>query len=269
MKNISGNMMGGISLHYYTIANGWDNKGSATDFTEKDYFATLKSTLYMEELVTRHSSIMDQYDPQKKVALVVDEWGTWYDVEPGTNPGFLFQQNSMRDAMVAAINLNIFNNHCDRVRGANIAQMVNVLQSIIFTEGDKMVLTPTYYIFEMYKVHQQAALIPLSFKSPEYIFDGKSIPAVTASASRDKKGIIHVTFTQADPHNEVEVNLDMRGLQIGSVKGRILTAKELNAHNSFDKPDVVKTADFTAAKLNKNRLTIKLPPVSVVMLELN
>ncbi len=173
MKNISTNMLGGISLHYYTVPNSWDKKGSATNFTEKDYFATLKSTLYMEELVTRHSSIMDQYDPQKKVALVVDEWGTWYDVEPGTNPGFLFQQNSMRDAMVAAINLNIFNNHCDRVRGANIAQMVNVLQAIIFTDGAKMVLTPTYYIFEMYKIHQQAALIPLNFKSPEYVFRGQ------------------------------------------------------------------------------------------------
>ena len=269
MKNISTNMMGGISLHYYTVPNSWDKKGSATSFTEKDYFATLKSTLYMDEIVTRHSSIMDQYDPQKKVALVVDEWGTWYDVEPGTNPGFLFQQNSMRDAMVAAINLNIFNNHCDRVRGANIAQMVNVLQSIIFTDGEKMVLTPTYYIFEMYKVHQQAALIPLNFKSPEYAFEGKTIPAVTASASRDKKGTIHITFTQADPHNEIEINLDIRGLQAGSVKGRILKANELNAHNTFENPDVVKTADFTAVKLNKNILTVKLPPASVVMLELN
>jgi alpha-L-arabinofuranosidase len=269
MKNVSANMLGGISLHYYTVPGGWDKKGSATSFTEKEYFTTLKSTLYMEELVTKHSVIMDQYDPQKKVALVVDEWGTWYDVEPGTNPGFLFQQNSMRDAMVAGINLNIFNNHCDRVKGANIAQMVNVLQSIIFTDGDKMVLTPTYYIFEMYKVHQQAALIPLSFRSPEYVYEGNSIPAVTASASRDKKGTIHITFTQADPHNEIEINIDIRGLQAGSVKGRILTAKELNAHNTFENPDVVKTSDFTAARLNKNGLTVKLPPASVVMLELN
>ncbi len=237
MKNISGNMMDGISLHYYTVPNGWDHKGSATNFTEKEYFVTLKSTLFMNELVTRHSSIMDQYDPQKKVALVVDEWGTWYDVEPGTNPGFLFQQNSMRDALVAGINLNIFNNHCDRVRVANIAQMVNVLQSIIFTDGDKMILTPTYYVFEMYKVHQQAALIPLNFISPRYVLDGQSIPAVSASASRDKKGIVHITLTQADPHNEIEINLDIRGLQAGSVKGRILTAKELNAHNTFENPE--------------------------------
>jgi len=269
MKNVSINMMGGISLHYYTVPGTWDKKGSATNFTEKEYFSTLKSTLYMEELVTRHSAIMDQYDPQKKVALFVDEWGTWYDVEPGTNPGFLFQQNSMRDALVAAINLNIFNNHCDRVGGANIAQMVNVLQSIIFTDGDKMVLTPTYYIFEMYKVHQQAALIPLNFESPEYVFEGKSIPAVTASASRDKKGTVHVTFTQADPHNEVEITLDIRGLQTGSVKGSVLTAKELNAHNTFENPEVIKTQVFTSVKQNKNLLTVKLPPASIVTLELN
>ncbi len=147
--------------------------------------------------------------------------------------------------------------------------MVNVLQSIIFTDGDKMILTPTYYVFEMYKVHQQAALIPLNFISPKYVLDGQSIPAVSASASRDKKGIVHITLTQADPHNEIEINLDIRGLQAGSVKGRILTAKELNAHNTFENPDVVKTVDFTGAKLNKNMLTVKLPPASVVMLELN
>jgi alpha-N-arabinofuranosidase len=269
MKNIPVNMMGGISLHYYTVTNNWDHKGSATAFTENEYFTTLKKTLYMEELVTRHSSIMDQYDPEKKVALVVDEWGTWHDVEPGTNPGFLFQQNTMRDAMVAAINLNIFNNHCDRVRGANIAQMVNVLQSIIFTDGDKMVLTPTYYVFEMFKVHQQAALIPLHFTSPEYVFEGKSIPAVSASASRDKKGTIHITISQADPHKEIEINLDIRGLMAGSVKGRLLASKELSDHNTFENKDVVKTVDFTGAKLSKNMLTVKLPPASVVMLELN
>ncbi len=187
MKNIPGYLLDGVSLHYYTVPGTWDNKTSATNFTEREYFSTLEKTLYMEELLTRHGSIMDQYDPEKKVGLIVDEWGTWYDVEPGTNPGFLFQQNTLRDALVAGINLNIFNSHCDRVKGANIAQMVNVLQSIIFTQGEKMVLTPTYYVFEMYKVHQQAALIPLEIRSPDYVFNGKAIPAVTVSASRNKR----------------------------------------------------------------------------------
>jgi alpha-L-arabinofuranosidase len=269
MKNIPGNMLGGVSMHYYTLAGSWDKKGSATNFSEEEYFTTLRNTLYMEELVTRQGNVMDQYDPQKKVALVVDEWGTWYDVEPGTNPGFLFQQNTLRDALVAGINLNIFNNHCDRVRGANIAQMVNVLQSIILTDGDKMVLTPTYYIFEMYKVHQQAALIPLSFTPPYYVLNGRSIPAVTASASRDKNGVVHVTFTQADPHKEIEMDLEIRGPLMTAVKGTVLTSKELNARNTFEKPDVIRPEVFKGAQLNKNVLRVKLPPASVVMLELN
>jgi alpha-N-arabinofuranosidase len=222
----------------------------------------------MDELVTRHSSIMDQYDPQKQVGLVVDEWGVWYDVEPGTNPGFLFQQNTIRDALVAGINLNIFNNHADRVKIANIAQMVNVLQAIIFTEGEKMVLTPTYFVFEMYKVHQNAALVPLSFKSPDYTLNGKSIPAVTASASRNKAGKVHVSLTNADPHNAIELNVGLQGLKAGSVNGTILTSKELSAHNTFANPDVILSKPFDGAAIKSNMLSVKLPAASIVSLEL-
>jgi alpha-N-arabinofuranosidase len=268
MKNVPLNMMSGISLHHYTITHNWTYKGSATQFTEDEYFSTIKSTLVMDELVTRHSNIMDRYDPNKNIALVVDEWGVWYDVEPGTNPGFLFQQNTMRDALVAGINLNIFNNHADRVKITNIAQMVNVLQAILFTEGDKMVLTPTYFVFEMYKVHHDAALIPLQFTSPQYTLKGNSLPAVSASASRDKAGKVHVTFTNVDPHNEIELNVDVRGYTAGKVSGSVITAKELSAHNTFAAPEVVKSAPFTNAKLNKGVLTVKLPAASVVMIEL-
>jgi alpha-N-arabinofuranosidase len=255
-------------LHHYTITHDWSVKGSATQFTEEEYFTTIRNTLVMDELITRHSSIMDQYDPGKQVGLVVDEWGVWYDVEPGTNPGFLFQQNTMRDALVAGINLNIFNNHADRVKIANIAQMVNVLQAIIFTEGEKMVLTPTYFVFEMYKVHQNAALVPLSFKSPDYMLNGKIIPAVTASASRNKVGKVHVSFTNADPHKEIELVVELRGYKTTQVTGSVLTAKELSAHNTFDSPGVVQTAPFNGAKLEKDKLTVRLPAASVVMLEL-
>src|SRR6202000_2215373 len=185
MKNI-GTGMWGLSLHYYTIPSGnWGHKGSATNFDEKEYFSTMVNALKMEELVTKHSAIMDKYDPKKNVALVVDEWGVWTDVEPGTNPGFLFQQNSMRDALIAATNLNIFNNHCDRVRGAALAQTINVLQFLILTDKEKMVLTPTYHIFDMYKVHQDAAFLPIKLNSPDYTVDGKNLPAINASASRD------------------------------------------------------------------------------------
>ncbi|MBN1789541.1 MAG: alpha-N-arabinofuranosidase [Bacteroidales bacterium] len=269
MDNVPLHMMNGVSLHYYTVPNSWQKKGSSTQFTEDEYFTTIRKTLYMEELVTRHAAVMDQYDPQKRVGLIVDEWGTWYDVEPGTNPGFLFQQNTLRDALVAGINLNIFNNHCDRVKGANIAQMVNVLQAIIFTEGEKMVLTPTYYVFEMYKVHQDAALIPLTFKSPDYVLQGKAIPAVTASASRDKSGKIHVTFTNADPHQEIEINIEIRGAQAGKVTGTLLSARDLSAHNSFENAGTIKTVPWNNLKPNKNILTVKLPASSVSMLEIN
>jgi alpha-L-arabinofuranosidase len=222
----------------------------------------------MEELVTRHSSIMDRYDPAKRVGLMVDEWGTWYNVEPGTNPGFLFQQNTIRDALVAGINLNIFNNHCDRVKMSNIAQTVNVLQAVIFTEGDKMLLTPTYYVFEMYKVHQDAALIPISFQSPQYEFQGKKIPAVSASASRNKQGKTHITFTNANPTQDIDITIDLRGGKFANVTGMVVTAKTLNAHNTFTAPETVKSVPFTGAKLNKDQLTVKLPAKSVVMVAL-
>jgi alpha-L-arabinofuranosidase len=268
MKNIPLNLMSGLSLHHYTITGTWAQKTSATQFTESEYFTTIERTLVMDELITRHSVIMDQYDPQKKVGLIVDEWGTWFEVEPGTNPGFLLQQNTLRDALVAGINLNIFNNHADRVKVANIAQMVNVLQAIIFTEGEKMVLTPTYYVFEMYKVHHDAALIPLSFKSPDYTLLGKTIPAVTASASSNKNGQVHITLTNADPHKEITLNIELRGIQAGKVSGTVLTSKELSAHNTFDNPETIHTVPFDGAKITRELLTVKLPAASVVMLEL-
>ena len=164
----AGRFMDGLSLHYYTVARDWKNKGSAIDFDERDWFMTMKKTLMMDELVTRHSTIMDQYDPDKRVGLIVDEWGTWHDPEPGTHPRFLYQQNTLRDALVAGINLNIFNNHCDRVQMANIAQTINVLQAVILTEGEKMILTPTYHVFDMYKVHQNAQQLSVEFESSQY-----------------------------------------------------------------------------------------------------
>ncbi len=268
MKNIPRNIMNGVSVHNYTVTHNWRDKGSATEFTEEEYFTTIKKTLFMEELVTKHSSIMDEYDPQKRIGLMVDEWGTWHNVEPGTNPGFLFQQNTIRDALVAAINLNIFNNHCERVKMANIAQTVNVLQAMIFTDGEKMVLTPSFYVYEMYKVHHDAELIPLEFESPEYEINGSKIPAISASASIDKNGLVHLTLCNVDPSTEQELTIDIREGSYSSVTGKVLTGKELNARNTFDDPDVVKTGDFKGAKLSKNTLTVKLPTKSVVMLEL-
>jgi alpha-L-arabinofuranosidase len=227
----------------------------------------MKQAFKMEELVTRHSTIMDKYDPAKKVALVVDEWGGWYNVEPGTNPGFLYQQNTMRDAMIAGMTLNIFNNHADRVRMANLAQTINVLQAVILTNEEKMLLTPTYHVMEMYNVHQDAKLLPVSVKSNDYTFGNEKLPAVSASASVDQNNVTHISLVNIDSKNPQTVALDLFGGKYKSVSGRILTSAKLQDFNSFESPDKVKPTTFKDAQLNGNTLNVKLPPFSVVVLE--
>jgi len=259
--------MNGLSLHYYTIPHNWHHKGSATIFDEKEYFITLKKTMYMDELITKHSTIMDKYDPAKRVGLIVDEWGTWYDVEPGTNPGFLYQQNTLRDALVAAINFAIFHKHCDRVQMANIAQTVNVLQAVILTEGAEMVLTPTYHVFNMFKVHQDADYIELNYDSPKYKMDNEEIPQVVATAST-KDGVLHISLCNLDPHNDIDVNVELRGNQYKEVSGTILTAPAINSYNSFENKNVVAPQNFDGAKLTNDGLVISLPTKSVVTVAL-
>ena len=263
----SARMMNGISLHYYTIPGSWENKHSATVFDEKEWFSTMQKTLKMEELVTKHSAIMDKYDPDKKVGLLVDEWGTWFDVEPGTNPGFLFQQNTLRDALVAGINLNIFNNHADRVRMSNIAQMINVLQSVILTKDKEMVLTPTYYVFKMYNVHQDATVLPLEIKCNKYASGSESVETINASASV-KDGVVSITLCNLDPVNSQRVNFTLQGLKSTRISGKIVTANKMNAYNDFGKKEEVSIADFTGAKLNKGLVEASIPAMSVVLIQL-
>ena len=262
----AGKQMAGLALHYY--CGSGRRKQLAAEFDEADWFAQLQRALHMEELVTKHSEIMDKYDPEKKVALIVDEWGTWHQVEPGTNPGFLYQQNTLRDALVAGVTLNIFNNHCRRVKMANIAQMINVLQAMILTDKEKMILTPTYHVFEMYTVHHDAKLLPSEIQSADYQSGADKLPQVNASASRDPAGKIHVTLCNLDPKNAAEVACDLQGAQAAKVSGRILTAPEMNAHNTFDKPDTLKTADFAGARIVSGGFAATLPAKSVVVLEL-
>ncbi len=267
MKEIPHNMLEGVALHHYANVK-WSEKGSATDYSEQQYFATLKSALRMEELVTKHSAIMDKYDPQKKIALVVDEWGGWYDVEQGTNPGFLYQQNTMRDAMIAGVTLNIFQNHCERVRMANLAQAVNVLQSVILTNKEKMILTPTYHVMEMYNVHQDATMIPVKLITNDYILNGEKLPAVSVSASKDKNGITHVSLVNIDAAKSQNISININGANFTTVAGRIITSKKLQDFNSFDQPNKIMPADFKEATLSANTLQVKLPPFSVVVLTL-
>ncbi len=268
MREASG-QVDALSLHYYTIpGGGWPPRASATVFDEAGWADTLFETLRMDELITKHSAIMDKVDPQKKVWLAVDEWGTWYAGDPGTNPGFLRQQNTLRDALVAAINLNIFAKHADRVKMTAIAQMVNVLQAMVLTDGAKMVLTPTYHVFAMYKPYMDGTVLPIDVKSPWYNKDKWVMPAVSASAVRGKDGVVRIALANLDPKKSVTVTTTLAGVTASGVTGQVLTAPVMTALNSFDAPDVVKPVAFTGATLAGGTLTATLPSKSVVMLEL-
>jgi alpha-N-arabinofuranosidase len=263
----AGGQLQGFSLHFFTVPTGkWERKGSATRFGEDEWYSTLVRTLRMEELIQKHSAIMNKYDPQKRVGLIVDEWGTWYDSEPGKDLGILYQQNSLRDAIVAGINLNIFNQHCDRVQMANIAQTINVLQAMILTDKERMILTPTYYVFDMYKVHQNGTLIPVEVTAPEYKFGQASIPSLHASASRDRSGRLHITIVNLDPNRSAQVSMRITGATAGNITGRVLTAPAMNTTNTFDKPDVIKPVQFTGFKVEGDHILLNLPSKSVVVL---
>jgi alpha-N-arabinofuranosidase len=227
----------------------------------------MKSALKMEELVTKHSAIMDKYDPEKKVAMIVDEWGAWYEVEKGTNPGFLYQQNTMRDAVLAGATLNIFNNHADRVRMANLAQCVNVLQAVILTDKAKMITTPTYSVMKMYSVHQDAKLLPVSFQTPMYTFNGETLPAISISVSKDKSGAVHISLVNVDAKKTNKVEIDINNLGVKNFTGTILTSAKLQDYNSFENPNKIIPTIFKGFENKKGKLEITIPPFSVVVLE--
>lgn len=257
----AGRYMDGLTLHHYTLYGPWNNKGSATEFNSEDYFKTLINARRMEELVTRHLQIMDRYDPEHKVGLIVDEWGCWFDVEPGTNPGFLYQQNTMRDAMVAAMTLNIFMKHCDRVVMANLAQTVNVLQSVILTEGDQMVLTPTYHVFDLYKAHQDAKEIDCFVETDEIGAGEYKVNQVMASAS-EKDGVTTVTVTNLSEADAADAALSILGADVANVTARILTG-EVHQYNDFGNSPL-KVEEFTAFEKVDGGLVLHLPACSVV-----
>ncbi|MBR6732410.1 MAG: alpha-N-arabinofuranosidase [Bacteroidales bacterium] len=266
MKNIGGRMHG-ISLHYYTV-KGWDgSKGSATDFTAEEYYNTLGKAVEVESVIQKHIAIMDRLDPEKKVDLLLDEWGTWFDVEPGTNPGHLYQQNSMRDAMVAALSFNIFHKYTERLKMANIAQIANVLQSMVLTRGDQMVLTPTYHVFRMYNVHQDATYLPLTCDSKSFTDgNGRECPIVDATASRDADGKVHVTITNTDLAEGAEVTVDLGKDVEGNICAEVLTSINIQDHNDFGNGSLVAPVQFTDYKVKSGRLVVNMPAKSIVSL---
>ena len=259
--------MQGLSMHNYTVVN-WDKKFASVGFGEKEYSQILKETLKMEELVTKHSAIMDKYDRDKKIGMIVDEWGSWYAPLPGSNPGFLVQQNSIRDAILAALNLNIFARHADRVRGANIAQMINVLQAMILTEKEKMVLTPTYHVFKMYLPFQDATFIPVTFNAGTYTNGDITLPRVDAIAAKDTSGKLWLELTNIDPNNAVEIEVSVTGTKANSATGETLTAPKVDSVNTFDAPNAV-TPRPISARVQDGKLTIKLDPKSVTVVSIS
>ncbi|SDK19280.1 alpha-N-arabinofuranosidase [Sediminibacillus albus] len=269
MMREAGSLMDGLSLHYYTIPGDfWLGKGSAVDFTGDEWQVTMKKALHIDELISKHAVIMDRYDPEKRVGMIIDEWGTWFDVEPGTNPGFLYQQNTIRDALVAGVSLNIFNNHSDRVQMANIAQTINVLQAMILTDGDSMLLTPTYHVFEMFKVHQGAARLLVDASVEALNCGEEAFPRINVSASKNHQGHVHVSLCNMDYSQDADVTVDLRGGQPAKVQGRVLTADTINARNTFEEPDLVKPAAFEDFTKDGNSLKIHLPAKSVVVLSI-
>jgi len=265
MRDVPKSLIEAVGLHHYAVID-WENKGSATGYDEEVYFKSMEEALKMKEFVVKHSEVMDKYDPDNTIDLVVDEWGGWYDVEEGTNPGFLYQQNTMRDAMIAGATLNIFNNHSERVKMANLAQTVNVLQAVALTEGEKMILTPTYYVFKMYTVHHDAQLLPVDFDSPEYTFEGESLPAISVSASKDEADNINISLVNIDANAEHKVEIDLEILDVNNIEGEILKSGKIQDHNTFDDPDKINITEFNDFKLRNGKLEVNLPPFSVIVL---
>jgi alpha-N-arabinofuranosidase len=256
----------GVSLHGYTIPNSWEKKGPSVGFGEDEYAKAIKATLQMKDWIARQSAIMDRYDPDKKLALFVDEWGIWADPNPGSNPGFLQQQNTLRDAMIAALNLNIFIRNADRVRGTNIAQMVNVLQAMILTNGPKMLLTPTYHVYKMYVPFQDAALVPVNFDAGAYEMGDASLPRVDAVAARDSTGRLWLALVNVDPRRPVEVATSIAGVEAKSATGQVLTAADVDAHNTFEQPKQVAPRPFVGRRSGEG-LQFELPAKSIAVVE--
>ena len=263
----AGNMMDGISLHYYTVPYNWQDRGQATDFNEKDYYETLYKAYDIKRIIEGHVAMLDKHDPEGRIALVVDEWGTWYDVEPGTNPGFLYQQNTMRDALVAGLTLNIFNQHADRIKMANIAQLANVLQSVVLTEGGKMLKTPTYYVFKMFAGHQGATLLESSMDFEEVGTFDRKVPDLTQSASMKDDGTVTVTLNNLSLTDDNEVKIVLGGKKIVSMTGELLDA-EADAYNDFDQEEDVTPVTFTDFELKDGEAIVKIPASSVLALNL-
>jgi alpha-L-arabinofuranosidase len=257
----------GVSFHYYTHPKGsvWEDKGSAINFPEHEWLSTLRATLKMDDYLAANQAILDRNDPDNHVGFYVDEWGTWYDIEDESNPAFLYQQNSLRDAVVAALNFNIFHKYADRVQMANIAQLVNVLQAMILTEGDAMVLTPTYHVFKMYVPFQGATVLPIELQDIlQYQLGDSAIEAVSATAARGVDGKVYLALVNTDPGAAKNVEISLSGMDVSGVSGQVLTAQEMDAHNTFDKPETIAPREYSASAQD-GQLVLEVPAKAIIV----
>jgi len=254
----------GVSLHWYTVPNGWPPSTASEKFGLDDYVKALKSTLFMDEFLRKQEAVMDKVDPEKKVALSVDEWGVWHAPLPGSNPAFLVQQNSLRDAILASLNLNIFARHAGRVRMANIAQMINVLQAMILTDHEKLVLTPTYYVFKMYLPFQDARFLPVAINAGAYAHGGISLPRLDAIAAKGTDGKVVLEITNLDAENPAVIDADLAGVMAKSAQAETLTAAAVDSINTFESPNAVVPKPM-AVRLQNGRLSLTVEPRSVTV----
>jgi len=263
------NLMKGLSLHHYTVAHTWKNKGSAINFTKEDWFLTIRKNMEVDGFVKNHLTIMDKYDPENRISLMFDEWGNWHDVEPGTERDFLYQQNTLRDAVTAAIYLNIFNNYCYRVKMANIAQTINVLQAMVLTNDKELIKTPTFYVFKMYKVHFDALMLPTKVQSEDYTDGEYHVPSLSVSASKNKAGEINITVSNVTLDKDLQTTITLEGLEEFDVKkSDIITANKMNSYNDFGKDEEVNISDFDGVAKNGNSIQVKIPSKSVMLITL-
>lgn len=269
LKNI-GDRMDAYGQHYYVRGTGnWTDKGSATEFDEKEWFALMNNTLRVDGIIRKNKELLAKYDPKGKIDLYVDEWGTWWDEEEGTKGGFLYQQNTLRDAVSCGIFLNEFNKNCDRIKMCNIAQINNVLQAMILTDGPQMILTPTYHVFEMYKHHQGAKFLKTDLVCGDYAFEGKTLPLLNLSASKKDDGSVTITICNLDPENPEQLECTVEGADVKSVTGRVLTSDKMNTHNTFDNPQEIEPQVLDGIDVSGSKISVKLPAKSVTVLQIN
>jgi alpha-N-arabinofuranosidase len=261
----------GISHHYYTLPTGkWDTKGSATGFGEDRWISTLRRALKIDEYIRLQKAVLEENDPEGRIGLYFDEWGTWYDTAPGRREGFLYQQNTLRDALVAALHFHAFHRHADRVHMANIAQTVNVLQAMVLTDKEKMLLTPTYHVFRMYIPFQDATHLPLALDGvPQYQHGGHSVPGVSATAARGRGDKLYIGITNLNPGKDHDITITVKDQSVTDHKARILTGGPIDAHNTFEAPDTVKPRAFKGVQLDNGRVIFTLPAKSVMVIELD